>query len=196
MDALVGYMPADAASTHPDATDREQSWTCRITRQGARRYILHLSGSLHAGWAGRLAAGLAAHHISVVRATARRTSTRWTAEIAVDALEAEVEPSAIDFIALMSDSTPPPRGPLALTDFKVARTKRDVLVEVRAADAVGFLGRILLELAELGLYPHEMRVSTLAGEVRDQFRLQSADGELPPDGIVTTLKERLAKLVA
>ncbi|BDG02136.1 ACT domain-containing protein [Anaeromyxobacter oryzae] len=199
MDSIDGYaLPADDVSLPPGAPRGERTFTSRIVRSGARRQTLHLSGSLDPGWAGRLAAGLAAHQISVVRATARRTPTRWIAEIAFDVLDPEVEPSAIDFLALINDHAPAPMPPggVALSSHRVARTRRDVLVELRAVDAVGFLGRILHEFADLGLYPHEMRVETLGSEIRDVFRLQSAAGEVPPEGIVTALRARLERLAA
>ena len=175
----------------------ERTFTSRLVRTGARRHTLHLSGSLDAGWAGRLAAGLAARHVSVVRATARRTSTRWTAEIVLDALDPDTEPSAIDFLALVNDHAPTPLdvAGLHLASHRVVRTKRDVLVELRAADAVGFLGRVLHLFADHGLFPHEMRVDTLGLEVRDVFRLQGASGAVPPEGIVTALRARLDALV-
>ncbi len=197
MDSFDAVSPAtDDISPLPGAPRQERSFTSRIVRSGARRQTLHLSGSLDAGWAGRLAAGLAAHQISVVRATARRTTTRWVAEIAFDVLDPDVEPSAIDFLALINDHAPAPMPPggVALSGHRVVRTRRDVLVELRAVDAVGFLGRILHVFANLGLYPHEMRVETHGSEIRDVFRLQSATGEVPPEGIVAALRARLDRL--
>jgi hypothetical protein len=197
MDAFDGSPPSfDLAPTFDDAPAGERSWTCRIVPKGARRHSLHLSGSLAAGWAGQLAAGLAARNISVVRATARRSSTRWTAEIAFDVLDGGVEPSAIDFIALMHEhaSGSRPAEPVKLTSYRIVPTRRDVTVELRAEDAVGFLGRILRVFAEVGLFPHEMRVETLGGEVRDTFRLQRVSGEAPAEETVATLRARLARL--
>ena len=197
MDSSTGALPA-AWMPLAAAAREEQSFTSRIVRTGARRHTLHLSGSLHAGWAGRLAAGLAARHVSVVRASARRSSTRWTAEIVFDLLDPEAEASAIDFLALLAEPAPAADDAAAptLTDARVVRTRRDVLVELRGVDEVGFLGRVLRAFAELGLFPHEMRVETLGSEVRDVFRLQSAAGEAPPEGVAVELRARLARLVS
>jgi UTP:GlnB (protein PII) uridylyltransferase len=131
-----------------------------------------------------------------VRATARRGSTRWTAEIDLE-VAGEGEPSAIDFIALMREHRDPASaGPLELTACRVTPTRRDVEVEIRGADAVGFLGRILLVFAELGLYPHAMRVETSGAAVRDVFLLQDATGAPPSLPLVAALKRRLEGLVA
>jgi hypothetical protein len=175
----------------------EWEWACRLVPKAGRRYTLHLSGSLHFAWAGRLAAGLAARHISVVRATARRGSTRWTAEIDLDVLDGAVEPSAIDFIALMREHPDPASaGGIELASCRVARTRRDVEVEIRGEDAVGLLGRVLLIFAELGLFPRAMRVETTGSAVRDVFLLQDLAGEPPPDAVVAVLRTRLEGLVS
>ncbi len=167
-------------------------WTSRLVPRGGRRYTLHLSGSLHSAWAGRLAAGLAARHVSIVRATARRGSTRWTAEIDLDVLDGTLEPSAIDFIALMrEDREPPEGGNIALADFRIVPTRTDVEVEIRGRDAVGLLGRVLLLFAELGLFPRAMRVETLGSAVRDVFLLQDRAGASPSQPALEALAARL-----
>jgi len=174
----------------------EWTWTCRLVPKTGRRYTLHLSGSLHFAWAGRLAAGLAARHISVVRTTARRGSKRWTAEIDVEVLDGAVEPSAIDFIALMREHRDPSAaGAIELAHFRVIPTRGDVEVEIRGEDAVGLLGGILLVFAELGLYPRAMRVETVGPAVRDVFLLQNAAGERPSEAVVAALRTRLEGLV-
>jgi hypothetical protein len=189
-------LPAGLLAPTSDA-DREQQWTCRLVPKRGRRYTLHLSGSLHVAWAGRLAAGLAARHISVVRATARRGSTRWTAEIDLDVLDGAVEPSAIDFLSLMRDHRPPQdAGPIPLASFRVQPTRTDVEVEIRGEDAVGLLGRVLLVFAQLGLFPRAMRVDTFGSAVRDVFLLQTLAGEPPSGATIAALRARLEGLVA
>ncbi|HET7824479.1 MAG TPA: hypothetical protein VFK90_04065 [Anaeromyxobacter sp.] len=178
------------------APEREQQWTCRLVPKRGRRYTLHLSGSLHAAWAGRLAAGLAARHISVVRATARRGSTRWTAEIDLDVLDGAVEPSAIDFLSLLREHLPPEdAAAIPLASFRVQPTRTDVEVEIRGEDAVGLLGRILRVFGELGLYPRAMRVDTFGSAVRDVFLLQTLAGEPPSGATIAALRARLEKLL-
>ncbi|HEX9048954.1 MAG TPA: hypothetical protein VF841_00305 [Anaeromyxobacter sp.] len=189
-------LPAGSPALVPGPGAKASTLTCRLVPKGGGRSTLHLSGSLHPAWAGRLAAGLAARQVSVVRAAARRGSTRWTAEIEIEVPEGIVEPSAIDFVALMKEPRAPEAGgPVALASWRVQPTRTDVEVELRAGDAVGFLGRALLVFAELGLFPRAMRVETVGGAVRDLFLLQGAGGERPPDGVVSLLRRRLAGLV-
>lgn len=171
--------------------------TSRLVAKGRGRYTLHLSGSLHPAWAGRLAAGLGARHVSVVRATARRGSTRWTAEIELELPAGAGEPSAIDFLALMREHRDPSSaGAVALASARVRPTRTDVEVELRAEDSVGFLGRVLLVFAELGLFPRAMRAETVGASVHDVFLLQGLGGDAPPDGVVSLLRRRLDALVA
>jgi hypothetical protein len=189
-------LPAGLLLPTSETTEREQQWTCRLVPKRGRRYTLHLSGSLHAAWAGRLAAGLAARHIGVVRATARRGSTRWTAEIDLDVLEGGVEPSAIDFLSLMREHPAPANtGVIPLASFRVQPTRTDVEVEIRGEDAVGLLGRILLVFAELGLFPRAMRVDTFGSAVRDVFLLQTLAGEPPSGALIAALRARLEGFV-
>lgn len=196
MDSTLGWALPQAGDSDGASRDRQWSWTCRVVPRSGSRHVLHLTGSLHAGWAGRLAAGLAARNVSVVRATARRAATRWTAEIEVDAHADGVEPSAIDFVALLREAPVPTGGePVRITGHRVVRTRRDLEVELRAEDRVGFLARTLAIFAELGLFPRELRVETVGSEVRDRFLLQSASGELPPEGIAGVLRRRLEALV-
>jgi hypothetical protein len=196
MDSISGHMLPTGFPASGSAAE-DLSWTCRLVQKTARRHTLHLSGSLHFAWAGRLAAGLAARHISVVRATARRGSMRWTAQIEIEVVDGSVEPSAIDFIALMrdhEDAADP--GPVELGSFRVTRTRRDVEVQIRGEDAVGLLGRILHVFASLGLFPRAMRVETVGSAVRDVFLLQDVAGEPPQQEVVAALTRRLEALVS
>jgi hypothetical protein len=191
--------PAHTLGDHGSVPARGR-WACRVVRNGGsgRRYTLHLSGSLHRDWAGRLAAGLAARHISVVRAIARHASTQWTAVIELDVLDPGVEPSAIDFIALLREqpATPWRADPVKITRFGVATVAGGVEVAIRAEDEVGFLDRILLVFASSGLFPHDMRVETRGSEVHDLFLLRTAAGDTPAEANVAALRERLQKLVS
>jgi hypothetical protein len=175
----------------------EQRWTCRVSPLGGRRFALRLSGSLHVSWAGRLAAGLAARSISVVRVRAHRAPTSWSADVELEVLDPAVQPSAIDFIALMREEpAAEPVAPAAsLRSFSVQPTARDVEVELRAPDTVGFLERVLRLFAVHALYAHEMRVDTRAGEVHDVFRLRNLSGLPPGPRAIAALERSLAKLV-
>lgn len=175
---------------------REWQWACRLVPRSRGRHALHLSGTLHAAWAGRLAAGLGARHVGVVRATARREATRWTAEIELDVPSGAPVPSVVDVVALMREHVAPaPARRVALSAFRLAPTRRDLRVELRGRDKVGFLGHVLRVFEDLGLFPRAMEVETVGGEVRDVFLLQDLAGAPPSVPAVATLRRRLERLV-
>jgi hypothetical protein len=179
-----------------DHRPREWQWACRLVPKSRGRHALHLSGSLHAAWAGRLAAGLGARHIGIVRATARRGSTRWTAEIELDVPSGAPAPSVVDVVALMREHVAPTgAGGIALSACRVTPGRRDVRVEIRGRDAIGFLGNVLLVFAELGLFPRAMEVETVGSEVRDVFLLQDLAGGAPTVPAIAALQRRLERLV-
>jgi len=184
----------EVTSDHPGAETR---WTCRVEPLGGRRYALRLSGSLHVSWAGRLAAGLAARHVSVVRVRARRGDDDWAADVELDVLDASVEPSAIDFIALMQEEPAPdhtvPR--VSITSFDVSASAQELVVELRARDVVGFLEAILRLFAVHALYAHEMRVETRGADVHDVFHLRNLTGRTPSPAVAAALRRGLEKLV-
>ena len=189
-------LPAAVLFRKPVAAAVGQEWSCRLVRKPGQRATLHLSGSLHVAWAGRLAAGLASRDISILRATARGGSERWEAEIDLDFRQGAVEPSAIDFIALMREQPDQARtGELALTSYRVTPRRSGVQVEIRGRDAVGFLGRVLRAFAERGLFPREMRVETVRGAVRDLFLLQDRSGAPPSAKAIAALREGLEPFV-
>ncbi len=175
---------------------RAWQWTCRLVPRSRGRHALHLSGSLHPAWAGRLAAGLGARHVGVVRATARREATRWTAEIELDVPSGAPVPSVVDVVALMREHVAPAAARrVALSAFRLAPTRRDLRAELRGRDAVGFLGHVLHVFEDLGLFPHAMEVETVGGEVRDVFLLQDLAGGPPSVPAAAALRRRLERLV-
>lgn len=193
--------PALVLPATPDAPccPPERRWACQVEERGRGRYRVHLSGSLHAGWAGRLAGGLAARRISVARASARRDADMiWTAEVDIEALDPSVDLNRVDFLALTLAHADPVGRPVAvpLGRYAIRRAADDVEVEVRAPDAVGFLDGILRVFAFYGLFPREMRIETRGTEAVDVFRLQSLGGRAPSVAIVSALEARLRELSA
>jgi hypothetical protein len=143
-------------------------------------HTVQLAGDLPAGWPGRLASALSARGVSVRRGKARRAGVRgWLAELELEAAPG-VDLSALDYTALAAEEPPAqPELPLRLDEARVERSEADLRVDVRGPDELGILGRLLGLFALFGLFPHEMRLETVGGEVRDTFRLQAWRGGPP-----------------
>ncbi len=166
-----------------------------IETLGPARRRVELRGSLPVGWSGRLSAGLAAQHVSVVRGWARDRGGRWHAQ-----LELELPPSMDLTPALvlrLTESDAAPRraavAGLELLGHRITHAGADVVVELEAADGRGLLDRVLRCFALYGLFPREMELETTDGLVHDVFRLRSMHGGAPEPATVAALASTLAR---
>ncbi|MBL0274910.1 MAG: hypothetical protein IPQ24_02200 [Anaeromyxobacter sp.] len=181
-------MNMDTLSLAVDAPDQPSAKPAapagyQVAEAGEGRYEVQVSGPLPTGWAGRLASGLAAQRVNVVRGgAARRGGHQWEVALLIEPFDRTVDPRAIDWLALAQEGqAPPPReaGSLALEAFSLTRTVTDLVVDVDAVDSLGFLDRILRVFALYGLFPHELHLETRGQKVRDQFRLLGLGGAVP-----------------
>jgi hypothetical protein len=159
---------------------------------------IEIQGFLPAGWAGRLATGLAAQRISVVRGWAEdRESAGWEAQIDVELPQYTLDLTPAT-VLLLASPVPvplfPPTDGLELLDFKTAQIDGDLAVEVEAADAQGFLERMLRLFALHDLSPREMNVETSDGMVHDMFRLRGPAGAAPEPQAVAALEAKLQRV--
>ncbi len=200
MDAFAEDLPLDAdLAPELDAPccAAERSWACRVEERGRRKFRIHLSGSLHAGWAGRLAGGLARRRMSITRVTARRgADLAWQAEVDVEAEAYGIDLAGFDFLAAtLAHAAPVTRAPVVAIDrFALVRGPEDVAVEIRAPDRVGLLDALLRVFGLHGLFPRELRIETRGHVAADLFRLQTLGGRPPPASVVADLERRLEAL--
>lgn len=165
---------------------------------GGRARRIDLQGRMTAGWAGRLASGLAAQRIGIVRGWARWSPEgQWEAQLQVELPQYTLELTPAAVLQLAELDAGPSRwvlDGLELLSSRLAPIDGDLVVEVEAADAHGFLDRILRLFALRGLFPREMSVETADGMVHDVFRLRGADGATPDTQAVTALEEQLQRV--
>ena len=170
--------------------------TARLSAAGSGPRQLHLAGQLALGWMGRLAAALAAHRVSVVSARARQSAPRqWEAVFEIEPLDPAVALEALDYLRFVALA--PVRPPAAVPRLRSYRLSLDgdaLRVELRAADALGFLDGVLRAFAGCGLFPCEMSVETREGEALDSFALRGIAGGAPPRAICEALEARLSRL--
>ncbi|MFT3916229.1 MAG: hypothetical protein QM704_19780 [Anaeromyxobacteraceae bacterium] len=193
-----GFPAGDAPRSegaHEQAEPRD--WTCAVTPRLPGRTTLTLVGALQAGWAARLASGLAARGVSVLRARAHKNLARvWLAELDVQAPDASAPVDGGTVDRILRD-----RGPLegrshapAVTRYVLTPREDALEVQIRAPDSVGLLDRILRMFAFYGLFPCDLAIDTVRGEARDTFRLRTMTGEVPSSRTRDALERRLAAL--
>jgi hypothetical protein len=172
-------MPAEAAHAVPSPAIPG----CRVVQVESGRFLVTVQGALTTGWAGRLAAALAARRLNVVRGGgARRGGHVWDVELLLEPLDRSVDPRTLDYLALAQEGRAPDHADEAsvvIDAFVLTRTATELVVDVEAVDVLGFLDRLLRVFALYGLHPRELRVETRGQRVRDQFRLQGLGGQRP-----------------
>ncbi len=186
----------DAAEPSPKPTAPAAG--SQVVEAEAGRYQVRVQGALTVGWAGRLAASLAARRLNVVRGSgARRGGHVWEVEMLVEPLDRSVDPRALDFLALAQEGQAPDHldeASVVIDTFVLTRTATELLVDVEAVDALGFLDRLLRVFALYGLFPRELRLETRGQRVRDQFRLQGLGGQVPSLQVCEAVGLRLRAL--
>lgn len=171
---------------------------CLVAEEADGRYLVSVQGSLTTGWAGRLAASLAARRLNVVRGGAvRRAGHVWDVELLLEPLDRSVDPRALDYLALAQEGSAPDHADgesVVIDTFVLTRTATELVVDLEAVDSLGFLDRLLRVFALYGLFPRELKLETRGQRVRDQFRLQGLAGQLPSLQVCEAVGLRLRAL--
>lgn len=143
-----------------------------------------MDGPLGPGWAGNLAAGLAAQRVSIERGQARaERGGIWTARFEVQRLPGAAPFASIDVAKLAAtDAGEGFATPLRLLDFSVEWAPDRggcLMLSVCAQDTVGFLAALLRRLSFFALFPVEMRLETRSGRVDDVLWMRSSGDRAP-----------------
>lgn len=160
-------------------------------------FRVSLEGSFPAGWAGSLSLGLAKANIGILSGVARKVGPRsWSTSLLVRPQAASADPRRVDYLGLARRRQPlGSAAPIDLESFAVVPDERTgaLLLEVRGADRVGFLGSLLDRLAGLALFPEDMTIETEGGLALDRFALKALGGQTPSaeahQALVTLLED-------
>ncbi len=158
---------------------------------------IEVRGALPVGWAGRLASGLAAQRIGIIRGWARERDEGWEAQLEVELPRYTVDLTPEAVLQLTGPDPAPLRSALdglELLESRSVPSGDDLVVEIEAADARGFLDRVLRLFAMHGLFPREMSVETSDGLVHDVFRLRDVHGRAPAPAVAAALEEKLRRV--
>lgn len=155
---------------------------------------LHLKGRIsHPHWLVFLLSGLAASTVSVVSGRATQSGLDWEARLMLDFRSAEAEPASLNYAALAENkpNTPATASP-RLTRYVLSRRADGSLeVQVEGPDQIGFLGRFLGRLSLIMLFPIEIEINTVLGQIHDRVVLRSIGGIAPDESAKTSLETLL-----
>jgi hypothetical protein len=146
---------------------------------------LVVEGTFRPGWVASLAAGCAAHGISILHGHAEADPLGgWTAEFILERSPTGALPAQLDFVALADRDLTEYSARIELSvasAVRVADHGGSLLVIVEGRDQIGFLATLLSRLARMSLFPVEMLVSTSGGRIHDKLWLRAV-GHREPDG--------------
>ncbi|HTN53438.1 MAG TPA: hypothetical protein VML50_13610, partial [Anaeromyxobacter sp.] len=103
--------------------------TCEVTALGDGCHGVRLSGRFLPGWAGRLAASLAARGISVLHGHAERLSAHgWEVELELRSSNAAMDLGRLDLVALTREERggAAPTGDVPLSRVRIARGESEI----------------------------------------------------------------------
>jgi hypothetical protein len=148
----------------------------------------------HPHWMVFVLAGLSEKQVSVVEGRATQQITHiWDAHFQLDFRRSGLTPETIDYLAL---STLKPASNLAtrlqLSTFELRRRPdRALEIIVQGPDQLGFLGKLLGEVSLLALYPTELEINTISGQIKDRLVFRGIGGAAPSENIESSLQTLL-----
>jgi hypothetical protein len=103
----------------------------------------------------------------------------------------------VDYVGLAGKTLPADLARVNLTGFRVSRREDQQLeLELEGPDQIGFLGRILMRLSLLALFPSSMVINTVGGQIKDRIILHGIGGKGPAEAAKVSLEGTLKQMVA
>jgi hypothetical protein len=171
-----------------------------VSAQAPDRFAIRFEDRLPPGWSAALSLALSEAKVDIERLSAvKATGNRWIVELLVKTSPGSSDVKRLDLVALAWSSTRGvPPGRVVLEDYHIDERENDgaLLLDVRAADRTGFLATLLACLAGLSLFPEQLEVETVDGEVRDSFVLKGIGGSYPSESIRQALETTLQDLLS
>ncbi|MFN2537716.1 MAG: hypothetical protein ABR549_06135 [Mycobacteriales bacterium] len=165
--------------------------TAEVLVQQDGLHRVELLGSFpHPHWLAFLCGGLSAAGVSVVSGRAVRSAPLlWEGHLVVAGMVAD-----LDIVALASRRPPTRDAAAPALSWATVERRYDGRLELRleAADALGFLGRLLGRISLLTLLPSEVEIATEDGRICDRFVLSGIGTSSPGDDVLDALRAMLA----
>ena len=168
-----------------------------LTSQGYHQ--LSLNGRLHRPhWVAQLFAALSQLHVSIISGYATQVKGgEWTSKFLLSFSNSSADPNRLDYNALAEQSLPAERtfSP-KLSRFHILR-RADQLIELRVEgpDQIGFLAAILSRVSGLALFPSELEIDTVAGNINDSIVLRGIADRGPSEAAYQSLDRMLKSFI-
>ena len=168
--------------------------TTSVSRSLKGHPQVRLQGSFpHPHWVAFLFSGLSNLKVSVIAGMATRGANQeWDARFDLDFTRSEANPESLDYLALAQQQTSLAFQPPQISRFQISRRFDQALeVVLQAPDQIGFLGRMLVKMSMMTLFPTEMQIDTINGQINDRIVFRSI-GMMPP---TSTVEESLEAML-
>jgi hypothetical protein len=169
--------------------------TIDVLQVTSHRASLMMEGTFeHPHWLGQLGTALGNDGVSIVAGSATRTATySWLANFELDTSGASATFGARSIGFALRQPPIRATSEVRLLGWSLDRRPQDDLIHlcVQAADELGFLGALLRRLAVLALVPVELRVTTEADRIDDEFVLARVGGAAPTKEVEQALSQML-----
>jgi len=154
-----------------------------------------MHGRLHRPhWVAQLFASLSQLHVSIISGRAAQIKGgEWESKFLLNFANCATDPKQLDYSALAEQSPSGERGaPPKLSHFEIIR-RSDNLVELRleGPDQIGFLASVLARVSGLALFPAELEIDTIAGQIKDCIVLRGIADRGPSEAAFQSLDRML-----
>ncbi len=148
----------------------------------------------HPHWMVFLLSGLADRQVSVLGGCAtQQISHTWEAVFQLDFRNSGITPESVNYLALTGhNASYAPAAPPILSAFQMRRRADNALeITVQGPDQIGFLSKLLGGVSLLALYPTELEINTIGGQIKDRVVLRGIGGSAPRDSTEASLQTLL-----
>lgn len=159
---------------------------------------LDLFGHCHdPHWVAGLFSGLADHGVSIISGHAAQDGQGlWRAQFELDFRDCASDPQQLDYALMMRRAAALDAAMPALSSFGLSRRPdRGLELNLRAPDQRGFLGRLLVRISGLALFPVEMEIRTVGGQIDDRLVFRGIGGAVPGEAIPKALESLLKRML-
>lgn len=190
---------SEAASDDFGGTGKGKSGF-EILPTASGNFVVKIWGKFSPEWIGCLSSGLSRHKISIVKGKAKKSLAYWETEFEIVRTHLATDPRKLDFLALAKEETNTRQeNSVSLTRYTLEPPEKHggaLYLEIQAADQLGFLGQILNNLAFLTLFPEEISIDTVQGNIFDKFWIRGLGGNPPSATAQAALKKKLEEWLA